>query len=60
MKSMRPEIIIHITPEGIAPPEIQVDTEPDQLALEQLLDRIRPCLDVAVAIIRKTDPGAQG
>ncbi len=57
---MCPEIIIHITPEGIAPPEIQADNEQEQVAVEELLGRIQPCFDVASAIIKKTNPGPRG
>ncbi len=57
---MQSKIILSITLQGLESIDVQADTEPDQLALEQLLDRIRPCLDVADAIIRKTDPGARG
>ena len=57
---MQHRIVVIITPQGVESIDIHADTEQDQVVLEQLLDRIRPCLDVADAIIRKTDPGARG
>ena len=57
---MDSKIIVTFTPQGLASADICAGTEQDQLALEQLLDRIHPCFDVANAIIRKTDPGPQG
>ncbi len=57
---MDSKIIVTFTPRGLASADICADTEKDQATLEELLDSIRPCLDVADAIIRKTDPGAQG
>ena len=53
-------IVIRITPEGIQPPEIHADSESEQKAADEILERIRPCLDVADAIIKKGSPGPRG
>ncbi len=57
---MQPRIVVIITPQGVESIDIHADTEQDQVVLELLLDRIRPCLDITDAIIRKTDPRPLG
>ncbi len=44
---MNSKIILSITLQGIETIDVNADTEQDQIALEQLLDRIRPCFDAA-------------
>jgi len=53
-------IIIRVTRDGLHPPEIQASNEADEKAAEEILSRIRPCLDVADAIIKKGNPGPKG
>ncbi|MCH7915714.1 MAG: hypothetical protein IH856_22205 [Deltaproteobacteria bacterium] len=57
---MNPKLTVHITPRGIEPIEIQAAHEQEQAVAEELLERIRPCFDVADAIIKKMNSGLQG
>ena len=54
------KIVVTFTPEGMNPPVISADSEQDQAAAEELLERIRPCLDVADAILKKSSAGPRG
>ncbi len=54
------QIVVRITPEGLQPPEIQASSEAEEKAAEEILSRIRPYLDVADAILKKTSTGARG
>ena len=53
---MEPKIIIAVTTKGIEIPVINADTEQEQTEMEEVLKRIQPCLDVADAILKKSDP----
>ena len=57
---MEPKIIVHITPEGVGPIEIQAHTEREQAIASEILEKIQPCLDVADAILKKTSLGVLG
>lgn len=57
---MQSKIILSITLQGLESIDVQADTEQDQVVLEQLLNRIQPCLDVADAILKKTSAGPRG
>lgn len=57
---MDSKIIVTFAPQGLASADICADTEKDQAALEELLDSIQPCLDVADAILKKTSAGPRG
>ncbi len=57
---MTPKIVVTFTPEGMEPPAIRADTEQEQAAAEELLELIRPCLDVADAILKKSSAGPRG
>ena len=54
------QIIIRITPTGIGCPEIQADTESEERAMNELVERLMPCLDVMAAIVKRTSPGPRG
>ncbi len=53
-------IIIRITTEGLQPPEIHANSESEEKAADEMLERIQPCLDVADAILKKTSAGPRG
>lgn len=53
-------IVIRITPEGLQPPEIHASSESEEKAADEMLERIRPCLDVADAILKRTSAGPRG
>ena len=57
---MNPKLTVHINARGIEPIEIQDAHEQEQAVAEELLERIRPCFDVADAIIKKMNSGLQG
>jgi len=50
---MNPRIVVTFTLEGMNPPVISGDSEQEQIQMEELLEKIQPCLDVADAIIKK-------
>ena len=54
------QIVFRLTAEGLKPPEIQADSEAEERLAAETLERIRPCLDVADAILRRTNPGQKG
>jgi len=56
----RPSILVVFTSEGMESSVINADSEQEQLQMDELLDRIRPCLDVADAILKKTSAGPKG
>jgi len=57
---MKPRIVVTFTSEGMKPLVISADTEGEQIQMEEWLEKIQPCLDVADAIIKKGDPGPKG
>ncbi len=54
------EIVMRITTEGLQPPEIHADSESEEKAAEEMLERIQPCLDVINAILKKSSAGPGG
>jgi len=57
---MEPIITIKISAQGVQSIEIQADSERDQAYAELIINQIRPCLDVADAILKKTNVGPRG
>ena len=57
---MAAQIIIRITPKGVERPEIQADSEAEEKAMNEVLERLVPCLDVMTAIVKRTRPGPRG
>ena len=57
---MSSKIVVTFTLQGMEHPAICADTEQEQAAAEELLERIRPCLDVADAILKKSSAGPRG
>ena len=51
---MAVEVIIRITREGMESIEPLATTEEEEKAVSELLEQIRPCLDVADAILKKS------
>jgi len=54
---MNPKLIVVFTLEGMESHTINADTEQEQARMERLLSRIKPCLDVADAILKRGDLG---
>ena len=54
------QIVFRLTAGGLKPPEIQVDSEAEERLAAETLERIRPCLDVIDAILKRTGAGARG
>jgi hypothetical protein len=57
---MNPKIVVVFTSGGLESVNILADDEDEERAGGKLLEPIRPCLDVADAIIKKVSAGAQG
>ena len=55
-----PKIIVRIGLAGVESIDIQADNEQEQAAAEEVLNHIRPCFDVADAILKKTSAGLRG
>ena len=54
------QIVFHVTPEGLQLPEIQASSEAEEKEAEEILNRIRPGLDVVTAILKKGSAGPRG
>ncbi len=57
---MAVELVIRITPEGVKSIEPLASTEQEEKEASALLERIRPCIDVADAIVKRTSAGPRG
>ena len=53
-------IVIRITTEGLQPPEIHANSESEEKAANEILEKIQSCLDVADAILKRTSAGPRG
>ena len=56
----KPRVLVIFTEEGMEPTVIDADTEEEGIAMEKLLEKIQPCLDVINAIVKKGNPGPKG
>ena len=54
------KLIIVFTPGGMESHTIIADTEQEQEQIEGLLGQIKPCLDIADAILKRGDLGPTG
>ncbi len=57
---MNPKIILHLTPEGVEPPQIQASSEQEQAIAMDILEKIQPEIDIIDAILKKTCLGPRG
>ncbi len=57
---MAVEVIIRVTRKGMKSIEPLATTEEEEKGVSELLEQIRPCLDVADAILKKTSAGPRG
>jgi len=55
-----PKIIIRIGLAGVESIDIQATSESEERAAVEMLERIRPCLDVVDAILKRTSAGPRG
>ncbi len=57
---IEPKIIVRIGLTGVESVDIQENSESEEKAPDEILERIQHCLDVADAILKKGDLGSQG
>lgn len=57
---METKVNVSFTLQGLASVQVVADTEQEQEFGTELLKQIRPCLDVADAILKKTNAGPRG
>ena len=56
----KPKIIVRIGLTSVESIDIQADSEQEQAAAEEALNHIRPCFDVADAILKRSSAEARG
>ncbi len=57
---MKPKINVLITATGIESIYPVVDNEQEQVTVEEIREKIQPCLDVIDAILKKSSAGPRG